>query len=116
MADKSARAIERALKWAALLTLIGGYATGYASRDREVLPLLVEQLPETASMDKRRGGAAPCPWPSWSMEKPGSSRFWSWIITRPCPSSTAWKKKISFDSSSRGMWPIPCGRGKTWTR
>ncbi len=52
MADKSARAIERALKWAALLTLIMGYAAGYASRGREVLPLLIEQLPEAASMDK----------------------------------------------------------------
>jgi hypothetical protein len=53
MPKQNVKAIERALKWGALLTLIGGYAVGYAGRDREILPLLIEQVPEAASMGKR---------------------------------------------------------------
>ena len=50
MAKSRARAVERVLKWAAILTLILGYAFGYVSRGREDLPVLVEQIPEAASM------------------------------------------------------------------
>jgi hypothetical protein len=50
MSKSRAGAVERVLKWAALLTLILGYAFGTVSRGREDLPVLVEQIPEAASM------------------------------------------------------------------
>jgi len=54
MAKQRTRPIGRALNWGAVLTLIAAYAVGYTIRNREILPLLFEQAPEAAAMDKIR--------------------------------------------------------------